>query len=168
QIVPAAEKATGLGIVFSVGAVVALVANPLAGALSDRTRRRFGRRRPWLVGGMLVGALGLLIIATGNSIVVLLIGWSVTQLGCNAVLSAITACIPDLIPDHQRGRVSGLVGVMGSVAIVAGTNLTNLIEDNIVLALMVPAVVGMVSVLVLTALIRGRDQPAPEGTFQKY
>lgn len=168
QIVPPEEKAAGLGVVFSVGAVVALIANPLSGALSDRTRSRFGRRRPWMVGGMAVGAIGLLTIAAGNSIAVLLVGWSITQLGCNAVLSAITACIPDLIPDHQRGRVSGLVGVMGSVAIVAGTNLTNLIEDNVFLALVLPAAIGLVSVLILTTLMRGLDKPAVNGTFARY
>src|SRR4051794_3435666 len=49
--------------VLMTGAVVALVSNPVFGALSDRTRSRFGRRRPWLVGGVLCGCGALAVIA---------------------------------------------------------------------------------------------------------
>ncbi|MGH3321787.1 MAG: MFS transporter, partial [Streptosporangiaceae bacterium] len=45
-----ASKVTHLALVTTAGAAVALVANPLGGALSDRTTSRFGRRRPWVVG----------------------------------------------------------------------------------------------------------------------
>ena len=44
-------KEVALGWATGVGALVAVVANPLAGALSDRTGGRFGRRRPWILGG---------------------------------------------------------------------------------------------------------------------
>src|SRR4051794_3686693 len=39
-----------LGYLTGVGAVVALLAGPVFGQLSDRTRSRFGRRRPWILG----------------------------------------------------------------------------------------------------------------------
>ena len=45
-----AHKVAALGVVSGVSAVFALVFNPIGGALSDRTRSRFGRRAPWLVG----------------------------------------------------------------------------------------------------------------------
>ena len=50
-----------LALVLSVGAVVAIVSNPIFGHLSDRTRSRFGRRRPWLLAGMFCGTLALVI-----------------------------------------------------------------------------------------------------------
>ena len=55
QIVPEADRGAALGQVLSVGALLAMLGNPVFGALSDRTTSRFGRRRPWLVGGMLAG-----------------------------------------------------------------------------------------------------------------
>ncbi|MER6988575.1 MFS transporter [Saccharopolyspora hirsuta] len=51
------HKESTLGLVLGVGAVLAMIANPLFGRLSDRTRSRFGRRRPWLVGTAAVAAL---------------------------------------------------------------------------------------------------------------
>jgi MFS family permease len=44
-----AHKVAALGLVSGVSAGVAAICNPLGGALSDRTRSRFGRRAPWLI-----------------------------------------------------------------------------------------------------------------------
>ena len=41
-------KEAALAWVSAVGAIAAMVFNPLAGALSDRTTSRIGRRRPWI------------------------------------------------------------------------------------------------------------------------
>ena len=50
------ENAAGrLSLVLAVGALFALLANPLFGRLSDRTTARWGMRRPWLIGGALAG-----------------------------------------------------------------------------------------------------------------
>lgn len=46
QIVPEADRGAALGQVLSVGALLAMLGNPVFGALSDRTTSRFGRRRP--------------------------------------------------------------------------------------------------------------------------
>ncbi|MGW5395237.1 MFS transporter [Streptomyces sp. NPDC003952] len=166
QIVPEAERGAALGKVLSVGALLALVGNPLFGALSDRTTSRFGRRRPWLVGGMLVAAVGLTVVGLGSSVGTLLIGWAIAQLGCNAALCMVTACIPDLIPDHQRGRVSGMVGMMLSVSMVAGSFLAQLFTDNMALAFIVPAVVGVLGVSVLAAVMP--DRPARAESVAPY
>jgi len=51
------SKEAMLGWVTGLGALAAVVANPLAGALSDRTAGRFGRRHPWTLGGALLGGV---------------------------------------------------------------------------------------------------------------
>lgn len=79
QIVPEAGRGAALGQVFSVGALLALIGNPLIGALSDRTTSRYGRRRPWLVGGMLVAVVGLTVVGLGQSVPTLVIGWAIAS-----------------------------------------------------------------------------------------
>ena len=58
-----AHKVRDFGMVSGVTGVAALFALPLFGALCDRTRSRFGRRRVWMLAGTVVFAVGLL--ATG-------------------------------------------------------------------------------------------------------
>src|SRR4051812_22734036 len=54
-----ADKVKNLLVVTTIGALAAMFAQPIAGALSDRTRSRYGRRAPWMVGGALVGGVAL-------------------------------------------------------------------------------------------------------------
>src|SRR5579862_3391582 len=44
------------GISFA-GGIAAILGNLVAGAISDRTTSRFGRRRPWTIAGALFSAL---------------------------------------------------------------------------------------------------------------
>ncbi|MBT0768520.1 MFS transporter [Kineosporia sp. J2-2] len=160
------NKSAALGSVLSVGALLALIGNPFFGAMSDRTTSRFGRRRPWLLGGMLVGLAGLTIVATGASIPVLTAGWALAQLGVNATLATLTALLPDQIPPQQRGRVSGLLGLMTSVSILVGVSLAAALSQHTVLMFLVPAVIGVASVAVLVTVVQ--DRPAEKGHFAPY
>ena len=52
-------KATSYSMAAGIGTLTALIANPLFGRLSDRTRSRFGRRRPWIWWGSPARSPGL-------------------------------------------------------------------------------------------------------------
>ncbi|WP_216591532.1 MFS transporter [Streptomyces brasiliscabiei] len=168
QIVPEASRGAALGRVLSVGALLAMLANPVFGALSDRTTSRFGRRRPWLLGGMVTGLAGLLIVALGGSVLTLMLGWAVAQLGINATLAALTSCVPDLVPDRQRARVSGIVGMTLSLSLVAGAGLAQLFSGSLFLAFLVPGLIGLASVGFLSVVVKDRDRPARAGAFEPY
>ena len=102
QINPAG-KAASLSLVLGVGAIFALLANPFFGKLSDRTRSRFGMRRPWLIAGVISGTIGLLVIALAPNIPLVLVGWCLAQTGFNALLAVVVAILPDQVPEEQRG-----------------------------------------------------------------
>src|SRR5579864_2090159 len=59
RFVPEAQKGTYLGLLFASGAVMAMVISPISGALSDRSTLAMGRRRPFVVAGVLVNCVGL-------------------------------------------------------------------------------------------------------------
>jgi len=101
----AAHKAAILSLVTGVGAAVSLVANPLFGALSDRSTSRFGRRIPWVFFGTLAGALSLVLMSSAQSVGVLVLGWALMQAAGNAARAAIFAAIPEKVPVEQRGVV---------------------------------------------------------------
>lgn len=114
----AAHKVVVFGWVTGLGAMVAVVANPLAGALSDRTTGRLGRRHPWTVGGSLVAAAALLILARQHTVAGIAAGWCLAQAGINAMQAGVAAGIPDHVPVSQRGAVSGWIGIPQTVAVV--------------------------------------------------
>ncbi|BFU45021.1 MFS transporter [Krasilnikovia sp. MM14-A1004] len=111
-------KATALGVVTGVGALVAVVVGPLAGALSDATTARTGRRRTWIAGGALVGCAGLALLAVQHDLAGVVVAWCVAQAGLNALQAGLTAVVPDQVPVPQRGLVSGWVGLTQSAGVV--------------------------------------------------
>ena len=139
-----------LALVTGVGSLLAIIANPLFGRLSDRTTSRVGMRRPWMVTGVAVGAAGTLVVATAPNIVTVLVGWCVCQVFFNATLAAQAAVLPDQVPSEQRGLVSGLLGLSVPAASVAGTYLVQLFDYSTVLMFTVPCAVGGIAVLLFT------------------
>jgi MFS family permease len=111
------------GLVTGVGAAVSVIANPLAGAISDRTTSRFGRRVPWVLAGAAGGVVGLLVLAGVASVAWMLVGWCLVQLFGNALLAAITAAVPDRVPTRQRGAVGGWVALSQVLGALVGTGL---------------------------------------------
>ena len=76
-----------LSVVLLVGATISMLANPVWGAFSDRTRSRLGRRVPWVIGGVVVGAVGLLLLSVCDSAATMVLAWSPGQLALNAYSS---------------------------------------------------------------------------------
>lgn len=151
-----AHKENSLALVLGVGAALALVSNPFFGKLSDRTRSRFGMRRPWLVGGSLFGLLGLLIIATSTSVGMVLVGWCVAQTAFNAALAALTAVLPDQISERRRGTVSGFLGIAISIGVLAGIFLAQAVGNNQFLLFMAPGAGGVLLVLIFSFVLKDR------------
>lgn len=115
-----AHKESTLALFTGLGAVVSVLCNPLFGAFSDRTISRFGRRLPWVVGGAAAGAASLVWLAFADSVPTVVIGWVGVQASLNAMLAALTAAIPDLVPVDQRGLVGGFVGASQTLGVVVG------------------------------------------------
>ncbi|MFF4182071.1 MFS transporter [Streptomyces sp. NPDC001691] len=117
------HKASTLALVTGLGAAVSMVANPVFGALSDRTRARVGRRIPWVVAGGAGGFAGLLVLAWAPDVPTMAAGWCLVQLALNASFAALTAAVPDQVPHRQRGMVGGWLGVSQVSGILVGTAL---------------------------------------------
>jgi MFS family permease len=143
-----------LGYVIGVGALVNVLTMPLFGVLSDRTRNRLGRRRPWAIGGMLVGLAGLVALATAPSVLVLGAAWAVTLVAWQTAGNQATYVQGDKLPEEQRGRVAALTGFASLAASVIGISLVTPFASNQLLLFLVPGLVGLVGVLVFCFVVR--------------
>ncbi|HEX9337872.1 MAG TPA: MFS transporter [Pseudonocardiaceae bacterium] len=149
-----AGKVADLAVVTATGAAIALVANPVAGALSDRTRARWGRRRPWVLGGALLGAVALVLLGGQTTVAGLTVCWCLAQLGLNTQLAALIATVPDHVPTGQRGLVSGLVGLAQPLGVAVGVALVSRVVTSTVIAYDVVAAALLVTALAYVALVR--------------
>ncbi|WP_177154835.1 MFS transporter [Glycomyces harbinensis] len=123
--------------VLSVGATIGMFGNPVWGRLSDRTRSRFGRRRPWIALGAAAGVGGVAVVAFVPQVWALVLGWAIAQAGFNAALAAMMASVPDQVPVKDQGRVSGAFGAAVTGGILTGSMIAA-ITQNTTLMFMVP------------------------------
>lgn len=105
------------------GAITAAVANIVMGAISDRTRSRFGRRRPWIALGALLTALsyvGIWRSSTPGEFVWALVGF---QLAFNVLMAPLSAVFADRVPISLRSTVSAMLGLSYPLAVALGSSL---------------------------------------------
>jgi MFS family permease len=159
---PTNKEAT-LALVLGAGAACSLVANPLFGALSDRTRSRFGRRRPWIAVGFGGGAVAVGLLAAAPAVPFVVLGWCAAQILLNAPFAALSAAVPDEVPAAQRGTAAGYLGLAFVVGVGVGTGLAVLggaTATGYVLC-------GLAALLCsLPYILLGRHAPEPGSTWR--
>jgi MFS family permease len=155
-------KTTALGIVTGAGALVAVLAGPIAGALSDATTARSGRRHTWIVAGALLGCAGLALLSGQRTLLGLTLCWCVAQAGLNTMQAGLTAIVPDRTPVRQRGLVSGWVGLTQSVGVVLGVLLVTVVVTGTVGGYLLTGV--LVVVAVVPFVLATPDPPVPAGS----
>ncbi len=150
------QAPNSLALVAGVGSLLSIFANPFFGKMSDRTSSTLGMRRPWMVIGLVVGSLGVLIVALAPTIPVVLLGWCIAQVFFNALLAAMVAVLPDQVPAAQRGLVSGVLGVCVPIASVSGTFVVKLFTGNQLAMFLAPCAIGGFFILLFAATLNDR------------
>ncbi|MFN8124955.1 MAG: MFS transporter [Candidatus Nanopelagicales bacterium] len=173
EIAGAGGKEAALAVVTGVGVIGSVIGNPLAGALSDRTTSRFGRRRPWILGGSLLGLIGLVLLPQMTSVIALTVLWLVVQFSVNAAYAGLTATVPDQVPVDQRGVASGLIGLAQALGPVIGVGLVTYVVLSLSGGSYITAVLFVLFVLPFLFVLKdppldARDRPPFElGEFVK-
>ena len=128
------------GLIWLAGPFTGMVVQPLIGALSDKTKSAFGRRRPYLLGGALLSAIALVALPNSESIV----NWISNQLhlplpalaalffaavmiwildACvNIAQGPYRALVPDVVPQEQHALANSYISLaigLGSVIAAA-------------------------------------------------
>ncbi|MGJ6968527.1 MFS transporter [Streptosporangium sp. G11] len=106
-----ARKIAFYGLLSTVGAACASLGMIASGTLSDRTRSRFGQRKPWILGGGLIAAASLSAVGLFTYTPAILTLYALYHLGQSAMHGALFALVPDLVDRARYGRVSGLAGL---------------------------------------------------------
>ncbi len=119
--VPEAQKNTYLGLLTFTGLILAMLTQPVIGAISDRSGFGWGRRRPYILLGTLLALLFLPGIGLAGSYAALFVFYALLQIGSNTAQGPYQAFIPDLVPLERRGLASGvksLLELLGGLVLV--------------------------------------------------
>jgi len=139
------NKVANLAIVSTIGAFAAMVAQPAAGQISDRTRARFGRRAPWIFLGALAGGLSLVGLAFANSLVGIAIAWTLVQITYNFAQGPLSAVMPDRVPLARRGTFAALSGIGLMVGALGGQVIGSMFFNSIAVGYIFFAVLALVA-----------------------
>jgi maltose/moltooligosaccharide transporter len=86
-----------------------------AGARSDKSWSRWGRRKPWLLIGVPIAALGFVLIPFAPILAAMLLFIFITNIGMALFRAPTAALLGDLFPPEQRSRARGISGTMASI-----------------------------------------------------
>ena len=128
------------GLIWLAGPFTGMVVQPIVGALSDKTRLAFGRRRPYLLGGALLSAVALVALPNSAQIVnwisnhlhlplptlaalffAALMIW-ILDACVNIAQGPYRALVPDVVPKEQHSIANAYISLaigLGSVVAAA-------------------------------------------------
>jgi Na+/melibiose symporter-like transporter len=122
-----------LGTIFLAERLWGAFADPLVGALSDRTRSRYGRRKPWIAAGIVLYAIATLILFfppagvsplyLGAGLFTFYLGWSMIQIPYLAWSGEISG------EYHERTRIATFATVAGASSLLLVLLLPALIDQ---------------------------------------
>ena len=144
------------GVVMLIGKLWDAITDPLMGHLTDNTRSRLGRRRPYfLVGAPLLGMFTFLLFSPPDGVTgTALFPWLlVTFLGAYTARTVFEtpyqAMAPDLTPDYdQRTRVATWRVAIGNLG-----DMTGAVVPMVLLAVMLPQITFRISGAAIALII---------------
>ncbi|MEU1387861.1 MULTISPECIES: MFS transporter [unclassified Nonomuraea] len=154
QAIDNGAKVGNLALINTLSACAAMVAQPVIGLLSDRTRTRYGARTPWMVAGAAVGVAALLLAGRASTVALLIAAMTLVQFGFNAFQGPLGAIMPDRVPTRLRGRYSTLIGLGQILGAILGPVLASLFVSRIPAGYATFAVVVLAVILLFVVINR--------------
>ncbi|WP_436698764.1 MFS transporter [Nocardioides sp. BYT-33-1] len=151
-----------VGLLMGMDNLLGIFVQPWIGNRSDNTRTSWGRRMPYLMVGMPVAAaLFLLIPHTSASLPLLVAVMFAYALVANAFKPIAESLLPDFIPAARRSRANAVVKIATSLTVIVAALVSIfVVDDHPKLAFAIPAVLLLISAVVLAARLRDSRSPA--------
>jgi MFS family permease len=158
--VPNQQKNTVLGLLTAAGLVIAMIVQPIAGAVSDQWASRWGKRRPLILLGTLADLLFLGALAIAGGVPGLAFGYIGLQFTSNTAHGPMQGLLPDRVPPAQLGRGSAVKSALDMLGLIVASLFMGrfLLEDG---SNWIASVAVVIAVLILAAgitLIGSREE----------
>lgn len=155
-----------IGFIMTIDNYFALFLQPWIGSRSDKTRTRFGRRMPYLLIGMPLGALFTALIPFHTGMLTLILFMVLMNLAMSLYRSPTVALMPDITAEKNRTRANGIINFMGGVGSILAFGAGSILyKANPSFPFIAAACVTLISMLILMRFIKER-RDAPGYTEQ--
>lgn len=155
------ETATASAI-MTLDNVAALFILPWIGALSDRIRTRWGRRKPFIAAGAPLAAAGFALVPLmlGGPLIAFMGAIFLTLMAMDLFRTPTIALMADITPSPQRSMANGIINLMGGVGLILAYMVGGpLFSVSVAAPFLFGAVMMLFGCGVVLAVIR---EPAPE------
>lgn len=149
-------KELSLAVIMTLSSLITLLVHPAAGALSDRTRSRWGRRAPWIGGAAVGSAVAMVALGRAETVLAVGVGWLVLQPLLNVVEAPLDAVVADRIEPDARPRAAAFFGGGAAVGLAIGAAVAGAASAHAPALLTVLAAALVVVMLSFAALIARR------------
>lgn len=161
-----------IGVITTAGVLIAILVQPTMGAISDHTRSRIGRRKPYIIIGTAMDLVFLTFAAWAfwsQNYWAFVGAVALLQFSSNFAQGPYQGYIPDLVPGRQVGIASGLLGAANIAGNLLGPGLAIMFVavlpgivgfPEITLGLFVAIAAVEVTTMLITVFIVP-DRPAP-------
>jgi MFS family permease len=169
-----------IGLITTAGVLIAILVQPTMGSISDNTRSRLGRRKPYILIGTALDLVFLAFAAWAfwNQNYWAFVGAvALLQFSSNFAQGPYQGYIPDLVPGRQVGVASGMLGAANIAGNLLGPGLAILFVavlpgalgfPEITLGLFVAiALVEVITMLITVAFVPDRPAPPTDKTLRQ-
>jgi maltose/moltooligosaccharide transporter len=149
-----------ISLVLSLAGLSGCTIPPVVGYLSDRTRTRYGRRRPYIFFGMLTMLDCMLGLPNVTSFGVVALLSAAMYISIDIAQTPYMSLMPDITPPERRSTASGVMNLFGSAGLILCFFLMSTIwDEHPGLAFRLVALISFGSVLASIALLSERRMP---------
>ena len=150
QLVDEQIRGTAIGALVFTGLVIAIIVQPIAGAMSDRATLRWGRRRPFVAVGVAASIPFLIFIGVAPNYGLLFVALVFLQIAANIAHGPYQGVIPDQVAPAHRGQASGFLGLANLIGTLAGAGVAGAWLSA---GQLLPAMLTIVAVVSISSLV---------------
>jgi MFS family permease len=145
-----------VGFILTWDNIINMFVQPWVGSQSDRTRSRFGRRKPWLMlGAPLAAVFFILVPFVRENFILIALAILGTNIGMALFRAPTIAYLGDLFKPADRSKANGVINLMGglggAIALFAGGALYKL---GVPLPFIVGSGVMLIAILIVLLFVR--------------
>jgi maltose/moltooligosaccharide transporter len=117
-----------LSLFWIVAPLMGLIVQPIVGASSDRTWNRLGRRRPFILAGAIVAAMGMYLMPNSSLVVAFIapmifgvLMLAIMDAAFNVCFQPFRSLVSDMVPPNQRNSGYSIQSLLINVGAVIGS-----------------------------------------------